>query len=189
MNRPFTTREKVMLVILSLLIIGICYYKFLLEPINDQIESYNQLAAGEQDIITQNMALVQKKREMEQELEAIFAANPNPDPIPNYDNSGVLMVELHSILDGTVDYTLSFSDTSLLSGGYLLRRPVRLDFAVETYGQARAIIDKLHDSKNINQISDLSITRVNGETRLTRLTDEDINTISVSMVITYFELA
>ena len=37
MNRPFTTREKVMLVILSLLIIGICYYKFLLEPINDQI--------------------------------------------------------------------------------------------------------------------------------------------------------
>ena len=102
MNRPFTTREKVMLVILSLMIIGICYYKFLLEPINDQIEQYNQTAAGEQDIITQNMALIQKKKEMEQELEAIFAENPDPDPIPNYDNSGVLMVEIHSILDGTV---------------------------------------------------------------------------------------
>ncbi len=186
MNRPFTTREKVMLVILSLMIIGICYYKFLLEPINDQIEQYNQMAAGEQDIITQNMALIQKKKEMEQELEAIFAENPDPDPIPNYDNSGVLMVEIHSILEGTVDYTLSFSDTSLLSGGYLLRRPLELEFSVTTYSQARAIINRLHDSKNINQISDLSITRVNRETKQT---DEDIDTLRVKMVITYFELA
>ena len=186
MNRPFTTREKVMLVILSLMIIGICYYKFLLEPINDQIEQYNQMAAGEQDIITQNMALIQKKKEMEQELEAIFAENPDPDPIPNYDNSGVLMVEIHSILEGTVDYTLSFSDTSLLSGGYLLRRPLELEFSVTTYSQARAIINRLHDSKNINQISDLSITRVNRETKQI---DEDSDTIRVKMVITYFELA
>lgn len=186
MNRPFTTREKVMLVILSLLIIGICYYKFLLEPINDQIEQYNQMAAGEQDIITQNMALIQKKKEMEQELEAIFAENPDPDPIPNYDNSGALMVEIHSILDGTVDYTLSFSDTSLLSGGYLLRRPLELEFSVDTYSQARSIINRLHDSKNINQISDLSITRVNRETKQI---DEDVDTIRVKMVITYFELA
>ena len=186
MNRPFTTREKVMLVILSLMIIGICYYKFLLEPINDQIEQYNQMAAGEQDIITQNMALIQKKKEMEQELEAIFAENPDPDPIPNYDNSGVLMVEIHSILEGTVDYTLSFSDTSLLSGGYLLRRPLELEFSVDTYRQARAIINRLHDSKNINQISDLSITRVNRETKQI---DEDADTIRVKMVITYFELA
>ena len=186
MNRPFTTREKVMLVILSLMIIGICYYKFLLEPINDQIEQYNQMAAGEQDIITQNMALIQKKKEMEQELEAIFAENPDPDPIPNYDNSGVLMVEIHSILEGTVDYTLSFSDTSLLSGGYLLRRPLELEFSVTTYSQARAIINRLHDSKNINQISDLSITRVNRETKQI---DEDVDTIRVKMVITYFELA
>ena len=186
MNRPFTTREKVMLVILSLMIIGICYYKFLLEPINDQIEQYNQMAAGEQDIITQNMALIQKKKEMEQELEAIFAENPDPDPIPNYDNSGVLMVEIHSILEGTVDYTLSFSDTSLLSGGYLLRRPLELEFSVTTYSQARAIINRLHDSKNINQISDLSITRVNRETKQI---DEDVDTIQVKMVITYFELA
>ena len=186
MNRAFTKREKVMLVILSLMIIGICYYKFLLEPINDQIEQYNQMAAGEQDIITQNMALIQKKKEMEQELEAIFAENPDPDPIPNYDNSGVLMVEIHSILEGTVDYTLSFSDTSLLSGGYLLRRPLELEFSVDTYSQARSIINRLHDSKNINQISDLSITRVNRETKQI---DEDADTIRVKMVITYFELA
>ena len=96
------------------------------------------------------------------------------------------MVEIHSVLEGTVDYTLSFSDTSLLSGGYLLRRPLELEFSVTTYSQARSIINRLHDSKNINQISDLSITRVNRETKQT---DEDADTIRVKMVITYFELA
>ena len=84
MNRPFTTREKVMLVILSLMIIGICYYKFLLEPINDQIEQYNQMAAGEQDIITQNMALIQKKKEMEQELEE--TAKKKKDALNTFEN-------------------------------------------------------------------------------------------------------
>ena len=186
MNRELTKREKTLLLILVLLVLALGYFKLILEPINDQIEQYNQMAAGEQDIITQNMALIQKKKEMEQELEAIFAENPDPDPIPNYDNSGVLMVEIHSILDGTVDYTLSFSDTSLLSGGYLLRRPLELEFSVDTYSQARSIINRLHDSKNINQISDLSITRVNRETKQI---DEDADTIRVKMVITYFELA
>ena len=33
MNRAFTTREKVLLVILAVLIIGIGYFKLLLEPI------------------------------------------------------------------------------------------------------------------------------------------------------------
>ena len=186
MNRAFTTREKVLLVILALLLIGVGYFKLLLEPINESIDNYTQLASSEQDAMLQGTAQLVQLRQMEQELEAIFAENPDPDPIPNYDNSGVLMVEIHSILDGTVDYTLSFSDTSLLSGGYLLRRPLELEFSVTTYSQARAIINRLHDSKNINQISDLSITRVNRETKQI---DEDADTIRVKMVITYFELA
>ena len=63
---------------------------------------------------------------------------------------------------------------------------VELEFSVDTYSQARSIINRLHDSKNINQISDLSITRVNRETKQI---DEDADTIRVKMVITYFELA
>ena len=180
MNRAFTTREKVMMVILALLMIGIGYYKLILEPINLGVEDYNTRAAEEQDIITTNMLLVQKKKMMEAELTELFAQG-DPTPIPSYDNVGPLIVELHSILDGTVDYTLTFSDTSYLSGGYLVRRPIRLDFTAGSYSQARSIINRLHDSVNINQISDLSISLVKNN-------DQEESGVSVSMVITYFEL-
>ncbi len=180
MNRAFTTREKVMLVILAILMIGLGYYKFILEPINLGIEEYNTKAMEEQDQITTNMMLVQKKKAMEKELEELFA-NGEPTPIPNYDNVGVVIVELHSILDGTVDYTLTFANTSYLSGGYLIRRPIRLEFNATDYAQARRIINRLHDSVNINQISDLSMTLVQNK-------DREESYISVSMLITYFEL-
>lgn len=181
MNRPFTTREKVMLVILCLLVIGIGYYKLILEPINTGVEEYQMMEAEEQDVIVQNMALVQKKNLMEQELEELFAQG-EPTPIPSYDNFGKLIVELHSILDSTTDYSLSFAGTMDMTGGYLKRRPVQLSFNTGSYGEARSIIDRLHGSTNINQISDLNIT-INKPKD-----DADEGSVSVSMVITYFEL-
>ena len=38
MNREFTKREKVLLLIFAVLLIAVGYYKLLLEPINSQIE-------------------------------------------------------------------------------------------------------------------------------------------------------
>lgn len=43
MNREFTKREKVLLLIFAVLLIAVGYYKLLLEPINNQIESYRSL--------------------------------------------------------------------------------------------------------------------------------------------------
>ena len=102
MNRAFTTREKVLLVILAVLIIGIGYFKLLLEPINTSIENYRNMTASEQDEILVNTALLQKKKQMETELEELFASG-DPTPIPVYDNSGNLLVELHRILDKSLD--------------------------------------------------------------------------------------
>ena len=181
MNRALSTREKVMLMILCLLLIGIAYYKFLLEPINDSVTEYQSMTQMEQDMILQNTALIQKKKNMEAELEQIFAQG-TPTPIPSYDNSGVLMVELHSILSSTIDYTLSFGDTSTLSCGYLLRRPIQMEFTTADYWQARQIINRLHGSDNISQISDLTISRV------TLRNTENEGAISVKLVVTYFEL-
>ena len=62
MNRAFSTREKVLLVILALLLIGVGYFKLLLEPINESIDNYTQLASSEQDAMLQGTAqLVQHK--------------------------------------------------------------------------------------------------------------------------------
>ena len=192
MNRAFTTREKVLLVILAVLIIGIGYFKLLLEPINTSIENYRNITASEQDEILVNTALLQKKKQMETELEELFASG-DPTPIPVYDNSGNLLVELHRILDKSLDYSLNFSGVSTMDVEYLVRRPVSLTFQVPTYAQARAIINELHDSDNVNCISDLSMQINNGNLDYTNEIihwDEDDDSdyyITVSLVITYYE--
>lgn len=192
MNRAFTTREKVLLVILAVLIIGIGYFKLLLEPINTSIENYQNMTASEQDEILINTALLQKKKQMETELEELFASG-DPTPIPVYDNSGNLLVELHRILDKSLDYSLNFSGVSTMDVEYLVRRPVSLTFQASTYAQARAIINELHDSDNVNCISDLSMQINNGNLDYTNEIihwDEDDDSdyyITVSLVITYYE--
>ena len=192
MNRAFTTREKVLLVILAVLIIGIGYFKLLLEPINTGIENYQNMTAAEQDEILVNTALLQKKKQMEQELEALFAEG-DPTPIPVYDNSGTLLVELHRILDKSLDYSLNFSGTSPMDVEYLIRRPVSLTFQTGSYEQARAIINELHDSDNVNCISDLSMQVNNGNLNSRNeiihwdLDDDTDYWVTVSLTITYYE--
>ena len=190
MNRAFTKREKVMLVILVVLIIGIGYLKLLLEPINAGIENYQQLEAMEQDQILLNAALVQEKHQMERELTELFASG-DPSPIPEYDNSAALLVELHKILDGSTEYTLNFTGTSPMDVQYLVGRPVNLTFRTASYPAARKIIDQLHDSSNINSISDLSIQFNSDHSQIIYWNEstEDSNKypIAVSLTITYYE--
>ena len=181
MNRSLSKRETVLLVIMILLIIGIGYYKFILEPINNSVDKLVMMTQDEQDQIMQNTALIQKKKAMEAELEELFAQG-TPTAIPSFDNSGILMVELHSILDDSLDYTLSFGDTASLKCGYLLRRPIKMEFRTADYYDARRIINRIHDSNNISQISDLEISLVD------RYDDEE-GSVKVTMVVTYFELA
>ena len=156
MNRAFTTREKILLVILAVLLIGIGYFKLILEPINSSIETDQSNTAAEQDEILLNTVTLTQMKMMQTELDEIHASG-DAKPLPSYDNSDKLLVELNQILDKSDDYSLNFADTSVLDGGYIVRRPVNLTFRTKTYDEARTIIDALHDSANVNVITDISM--------------------------------
>ena len=99
MKRAFTTREKVMLLVLTVLLIVIAYFKLILEPINNSIDEYQSETAAEQDEILQNTELLTRMSQMQKELEEILP-RATPRRFRNYDNSGKLLVELNSILFG-----------------------------------------------------------------------------------------
>lgn len=178
MNRPFSTREKVLLVVLVVLVMCICYFKLLLEPINDSIADYQMKASAEQDEIVANTALLTKMNNMKKELAEIYAAG-DPIPVPEYNNYAPMLTELNAILSTAADYDLRFGDMTLLDGDYIYRRPVTMTFRTDTYAQARAIIDALHDSRNINLISDVQVAM--------QETDGKAG-VQVSMTVTYYEL-
>ena len=153
MRHVFTTREKVLLVILAVLVIAVGYWKLILTPINDSIADLNAQTASEQDAILTNSARLSRMRQMQQEL-----ADPDAKPLPDYDNSERLLVELNTILSGTVDYTLSFGSTYLLEdGGSIICRPISLEYTCGPYTAARAVVDALHGSDYVNLISDVTL--------------------------------
>lgn len=122
MNRELTGREKVMLLILSVLVMALGYYKLILEPINDQVAAYRDSTEQEQTELTTELVRAEQLKKMESAV-AELRQRGDVKPIPAYDNSKALMVELHRILPprrsilwisarGPQRRTISFSDLS-----------------------------------------------------------------------------
>ena len=174
MKHVFTNREKILLVILAVLLIAVGYWKLILTPINDSIDALRQQTASEQDALIQDSARAARLTQMKAELETLLS-DPNAKPLPDFDNSEKLLVELNTILSGT-DYTLNFGNTvPLENGSAIMCRPITLTFEVSSYTSARAVLDALHDSQYVNLISDLRM-------------DLEGRTVQTSLSITYFEL-
>ena len=94
MNRELTGREKVMLLILSVLVMALGYYKLILEPINDQVAAYRDSTEQEQTELTTELVRAEQLKKMESAV-AELRQRGDVKPIPAYDNSKALMVELH----------------------------------------------------------------------------------------------
>ena len=175
MNRAFTQREKVLLLVLAVLIIVIGYVKLILQPINEEIESYEGLTMEEQTAFSANQIKAARMNLMEKEIEKAKAKGVRRE-VPAYDNSSNLLPGLYQIMESSVDYSLDFGE--LVYDGNVVQRPVERTFQTRTYKQARAIIDKLYRSGYAMQITDVNIdTKKATDTQLVR----------TSMSVTYFE--
>ncbi len=175
MNRAFTQREKVLLLVLAVLIIVIGYVKLILQPINEEIESYEGLTMEEQTAFSANQIKAARMNLMEKEIEKAKAKGVRRE-VPAYDNSSNLLPGLYQIMESSVDYSLDFGE--LVYDGNVVQRPVEMTFQTRTYKQARAIIDKLYRSGYAMQITDVNIdTKKATDTQLVR----------TSMSVTYFE--
>lgn len=175
MNREFTQREKVLLLVLAVLIIVIGYVKLILQPINEEIESYESLTMEEQTTFSANQIKATRMNLMEKEIEKAKAKGVRRE-VPAYDNSSNLLPGLYQIMESSVDYSLDFGE--LVYDGNVVQRPVEMTFQTRTYKQARAIIDKLYKSGYAMQITDVNI----GTKKAT-----DTQLVSTSMSVTYFE--
>lgn len=108
MNRELTGREKVMLLILIVLVMALGYYKLIFEPINDQVAAYRDSTEQEQTELTTELVRAEQLKKMESAV-AELRQRGDVKPIPAYDNSKALMVELHRILASAQEYSLDFS--------------------------------------------------------------------------------
>lgn len=185
MTRELTRREKILLLIFTLSLMALGYFKLFYEPLKAQI---TELQTNRQTEETQIAALQPRVLQI-RNMEAVIAdakASGDAKAVPPYNNERHVIRELNDILAETRQYSLSFGGLS--QGDYIISRPVQMSFTTGTYAEARQTIDRLTNSALINQISDVSISR-NGVVRLLDgVEDEDAVYYSTNLLITFYEM-
>ena len=145
MNRELTRREKILLLVLIVVVLVAGYCKLILIPINDQISSYRLNMEAEQTELDANQGKMAQMQKMQKAIEEIKAAGEKRT-IPQYDNSGKLMIELHEIMSDTLDYSLDCS-AGTVQQDYIMLRPIVMTFRTSTYAQAdrgSAVLQREH---------------------------------------------
>ena len=139
MNRKLTVREWILLGLLAVIALVSGYVMLFCMPMTarrDTALSETELCRVE---IEAARLKVEEKRRMEQE--ALFADGAEPVAIANYDNLQPVMFELHTILSGAEDYSLSFGTVDTSQS--IVRRSISLSFTSRSYESAREILEQL----------------------------------------------
>ena len=187
--KKLSKREKILLAVLAVIIVVVCWYKFIYEPVNNQIAQLNSDQNAEQTDLLVLIPKIKQKNEMQAAVDEIKASG-SVEKIPVYDNSKELMVALNKVMSTANSYTIDFGEAD--RDGYIFIHKLLITFTTDGYRQARQIIDRLTTETFVNQISDVKVTNdvktqnvVNAKGETVAKTIEETK---VSLTITFFEI-
>ena len=176
LNREFTTRESITILVLVIIVMLICYFRLFLKPVNNAIETakYEQQALEvERDAAIQR---VQNLQSMEANL-ADIQGDSSAAIMGSYNNSKEEIKIINDALEGVTSYDLSFEDVT--RDGDLIRRSFDLRFNAESYDTAENVLRKIASSQYRCLISDISIN--------SKASNVKTSTVSVSVTATFYE--
>lgn len=177
LNRSFSTRETVLILVLAVLLVAASYYFLVVKNVADTMASNKQeLASIETNIGVQEAVAVARAR-MEDEL-AQLGDNENLPEVATYDNIRNELNELNAMLGGTATYNLAFGQPTL--DNQLVRRPVTVSFTVPDYTAALNMVRQLENGTYRCEISDFSMT---GEV----MADGSVSSVNATLSVTYLE--
>ena len=154
LNREFTSREKLLILLLCLILVGLAYYQFVDQPVRTALNN----AHAERDSLTTELVAVNAKlavmRRMRDEMEDITAGGTISE-MKSYNNSKPEIALLNDILRGTPDYTISFADVT--RDGDQIRRNFTMTFTADSYARIQRIVKQLSESPYRCLVGDLKI--------------------------------
>lgn len=158
MFNKISSREKVLLVILIVLIIASMWYMLFYTPTQEKKARYEAELLEMEDTIILAEARVAHMRKMKSELEALTVEGAENEikETPLYDNSRKLMENLNLILMSAVEYSISFSE--ITEKEQIARRDVALNYQCRSYEQAKEILTNIRDGKYPCIIKDVNLS-------------------------------
>lgn len=192
LSRDFTTKEKVMLLILCLLLLALAYYRFLWVPCADAVEAAH--SQRESYLVELQTALIKEKqlKKMRDELDALGELQET-SRMESYNNTKAELTMLNNILEAANDYSISFSGVT--KDGDQIRRNFSLSFETDSFAAAKQIIACLSNSEYRCLLGDMQYSVVlrrlgeNETARVTRTVDgvAYAETVNVTTMATFFE--
>lgn len=174
MKRQLTSREIVLLCILACIATISAYVLLFYMPMKQELaELQGQAQLTQTEIEAAQQRIVEKNR-MEAELNRIFAENPNPVGLAEYDNLQKVMFELNTILSGAREYNLSFGTVDTEQD--IVRRSISMRFSSTGYDNAKEILRQLNESAYRCMIDDINMS-----------IDRDGGAVTVNGTIVFFE--
>jgi len=160
LSRDFSRGEKIILVLLAFVLVGLAYYQFVDKMVRESIEKANAEADAIQVELTGVNAKIKRMEEMQAELDSI-TSDPSASYMGSYNNSKEELAFLNDVLGGTLQYTITFSNVT--RDGDQIRRNFSLQFTTADYAGMERIMKQLCDGKLRCLINDISytITRYN----------------------------
>lgn len=171
--RKLSTRERVLLLLLAVIAIVSGYILLFYLPTTQRIESLNAQITQSQELVAQLDAKLASQQQMENKLEQFSAQDAQVPYMPAYDNIQAVMTELHAILAGCQEYSLSFQSEQ--GEDHVFYRRVSIPFTCSSYEQAQEILQKLHDSTLRGLLEDVQISQ------------QEDGTVKASATIIFFE--
>ena len=168
-----TTREKVMIIFLVVMVVLAAWYMLFLTPSNDRV--IEMLGDGDEDIgyigdlKNYNQTLVDQinvyKKWQEQFGIDINDESDDFTKIADYNNIIGLTNTLNTILQNTTEFSLSFNPPEIVTDKKAYRRNISASFTTENYATAYEIIKSFNSLDTGCLIGDMSINTTEDKTQ------------------------
>lgn len=179
LSKQLSTREKLLLTVLGVLIVIAAYILLVHQPVTRDTQRIQIETEEAQTALMLLQARATVLDRMQSQIEDAID-DPNAPQAADYDNLQNVMRELNAALAGAAAYDLRFDAVEPPEDGNIARRVIRMGFSCATYEQARSILIRLASGPYRSQIGNCSIDLHNR--------DSEREQVTVELVITYFEM-
>ena len=175
LSRDFSTKEKVLLLFLIVVIVALVYYQFVHVPVTESLEKAANEKANLEIELEAVKTRISRLEVMQREIDEVYE-NGTLKSMPSYNNQKNVNRLLNDVL-GDMGYSITFSDIS--RRGDLVRRVVSLRFVAQDYNSVRDVLAQLTGSDYRCLVGDTRCLSTDGS-----VADSPV---TVTTTLTFFE--
>ncbi len=178
LSRQFTTREKVLLLILALILLAELYYLLVHRRVQTEIEDARTRIETATVFYDIESAKAVKKKEMKKKIQEA-GKDGSIRPLPDYDNSANVVAYLNGVMASVEEYDLVFNEVEF--SDYVAMRPLSMSFNCQGYPAVRNIVTQLENGPYYCEVTGLSMAADDGASDMTG------GGVSVQMTAVFYE--